>query len=230
MAPSSFAPMRRLRISSLPPSVSKRHCPSCFTRGMGKGQPSAPSCSTALASHSATRFTFSLRRPGLTADYSNRALDRSRVVAAVHAPGGRTGTIARLPDGGVGRLDARTLTGTARPPIGWARLIVAPDDEVVIVPIEVVVKPCPDREAEPEGDERAAEWPLVIDHVRLIHGHIDHLRVDREDFNSSAVGNNVLLRGGLQVAQRLGLGTEPLNGIHHVLLLIQERLSQGRRP
>src|ERR1035437_382111 len=151
------------------------------------------------------RWSFaSFRRPGLSADYSNRALDRSRVVAAVHAPGGRTGTIARLPDGGVGRLDARTLTGTARPPIGWARLIVAPDDEVVIVPIEVVVKPCPDREAEPKGDERAAEWPLVIDHVRLIHGHIDHLRVDREDFNGSAVGTNVLLRGGLQVAQRLG--------------------------
>src|ERR1035438_6011894 len=62
MAPSSLAPMRRLRISSLPAPVSKSHRPSCLTRGMGKGQPSAPSCSSCLESDAATRLTFSLTR------------------------------------------------------------------------------------------------------------------------------------------------------------------------
>src|ERR1019366_4482238 len=62
MAPSSFAPMRRLKISSLPASTSKRQFPSCFTSGMGKGQPSAPSCSSCLESDAATRLIFSLTR------------------------------------------------------------------------------------------------------------------------------------------------------------------------
>ena len=45
-------------------------------------------------------------------------------------------------------------------------------------------------------------------------------QVGGQDFDDPIVGDDVLLRRGLQVAQSLGLGPKALDGIHHVLLLI----------
>jgi hypothetical protein len=75
----------------------------------------------------------------------------------------------------------------------------APDDEMVIVPIKVVVEPQAHGKAHAERNERAAEGPLEIDHIRLIDGHVDHLGIGREDFDVSIIGNDILLRGGLQI-------------------------------
>jgi hypothetical protein len=68
-------------------------------------------------------------------------VDLGSRIAAVEALGGQNGTAARLPDGGAAQLDPGTFAGTTRPPTGRTRLIMAPDDEVVIVPIKVVVEP-----------------------------------------------------------------------------------------
>src|ERR1019366_999863 len=79
----------------------------------------------------------SFRWSGLAPDCSYRAADRARGITAVEALGGASGTVARLPDGGVGHFHPRPFTRAMRPPIGRARLVTAPDDEVVIVPIKI---------------------------------------------------------------------------------------------
>ena len=94
----------------------------------------------------------SLHRLGLAPGYNDRAVDLARVVAAVQALGGQNGTISRLPDGGAGQLDPGPFAGATGPPIGWTRLGMTPGDEVVIVPIKVVVEPCAYRETDPEGN------------------------------------------------------------------------------
>src|ERR1017187_7942466 len=87
------------------------------------------------------RGGLSFRRPGRAPGYVYRPVDLGGGIAAVEALGGHSGTVARLPDGGVGQLDPGTFAGATRPPISRTRLAVAPDDEVVIVPIKVVVEP-----------------------------------------------------------------------------------------
>ena len=62
ITPISSRPMRRARISSRPAAVSKNHCPSCFTSGMGNGQPSAPISSVTLESELVINCVFSVRR------------------------------------------------------------------------------------------------------------------------------------------------------------------------
>ena len=92
----------------------------------------------------------SFRRLGLALDYSYRAPHRVRSPATIQAFGCQVGTVARLPDDRAVQLGPGTLAGSMRPPIGWTRLVVTPDDEVMIVPIKVVVEPRPYREAHAE--------------------------------------------------------------------------------
>ena len=54
MAWSSSFPMCRLMISSLPAAVSKCHCPSAFTSGIGIGQLFVPTSRVILSSPSFT--------------------------------------------------------------------------------------------------------------------------------------------------------------------------------
>ena len=54
MVASSFAPMRRVRISSLPAAVSKRQPLSVFTSGIGSGQSSLPVSRTIRSSPDGT--------------------------------------------------------------------------------------------------------------------------------------------------------------------------------
>ena len=83
----------------------------------------------------------SFRRPVLVLDYSYRAVDLGSGIAAIEAPGSHNGTAGRSPDGGTGQFDPGTFVGATRPPIGRARLAMAPDNDVVVAPIKVVVEP-----------------------------------------------------------------------------------------
>ena len=149
----------------------------------------------------------------MAADYRYCAVAGRMGIAAVEARGHPIGTVARAPDSGMGQLHPGTLAGATRPPISRTRLGMAPDDKMMIVPIKIMVEPQAHRKADAKGDERAAKWPLVINHVRRIYRHVEHLGVGRDDFDGAIVGNDILLRGGLQIPESLGLGTEPLNGI-----------------
>src|ERR1035441_4184545 len=82
-----------------------------------------------------------LRGPGLAPDYRYRAVDGRRGIAAVEALGNPSGTVARVPDSGMGQLHPGTLARATRPPISRTRLGMAPDDEMVIVPIKIMVEP-----------------------------------------------------------------------------------------
>ena len=123
-----------------------------------------------------------------------------------------------------------SLTGRLMPPIGWARMIVTPDNDIVAPPVKIAIQPQANREADAEGDKRRAIASLIINLVRLINRHINHLWVSRNNFNLAAVSNHLLLRRGLQVAN-VGSGrAQPLDGNHHILLLINKSLPQIRRP
>ena len=93
-----------------------------------------------------------------------------------------------------------------------------------------MVQPSAHRHTNPEGDKRAAIRALEINRAGLIHGNVDHFWIGRKDVDAAVIANHFLLRGALQIAQSLGLGTKPLYGIHYVLGLVQERFSQSRRP
>src|SRR5664279_2549948 len=104
--------------------------------------------------HRRGRRFASFRWSGLAPDRSYRVAGRARGIAAVEALGGDSGMGARLPNGRVGHLHPRPFARATRPPIGRTRLVMAPDDEVVIVPIKVVVEPGAHREAQAKRDER----------------------------------------------------------------------------
>src|SRR5271169_27886 len=123
--------------------------------------------------HRRGRCFASFRWSGLAPECSYRVAGRAGGITAVQALGGRTGTVARVPDGGMSQLYPGPFTGATRPPIGRTRLVMAPNDEVVVVPIKVVVEPGAYCEAEAKRDERAPEGSLEIDHVRLIYWHVD---------------------------------------------------------
>src|ERR1035437_1564612 len=142
--------------------------------------------------HRRGRGFAAFRWSGLAPDCSYRAADRARGITAAEAPGGDSGTVARLPDGCVGHCHARPSTRAMRPPIGRARLVTAPDDEVVIVPIKIVVEPGAQGKAQAKRDERGAIRALEIHHLRLIYGNIDELRIGREEFDASVVNNNII--------------------------------------
>ena len=105
--------------------------------------------------------------------------------------------IARMPDRRVTRVP---LTWRLMPPIGRTRMVVTPDNDMVVPPVKIAIQPQPNRPADAEGDKGRAISSLIINLVRLINRHINHLRVSRNNFNVAAVINHLLLRRGLQVA------------------------------
>src|SRR5947208_13235131 len=99
------------------------------------------------------------------------------------------------------------LSDPPGPPIRWPRMIAAPDDNVASVPIKIMVQPGADGEPGAEGQEKTGpQGALHINHVGLIDGHINYLRVGGKDFDGAILGNDGLLRCGLQVAECLSLG------------------------
>jgi hypothetical protein len=62
------------------------------------------------------------------------------------------------------------------------------------------------------SDKRHANRRIIINLVRLINRHINHLRIGRNNFNVAAVINHLLLRRGLQVAEIVSRLAQPLDG------------------
>jgi hypothetical protein len=101
-----------------------------------------------------------------------------------------------------------------------------PDDHIVMVPIAVVVEPKSDRERQPERDERA--WlrrGLRVDYGRLVNGHVDDLRIRRDNLNDPVICDHVLLGTRLQVTHGRSLCAQLLNLIHDIGLLIEKSLA-----
>ncbi len=132
-----------------------------------------------------------------------------------------------MPDRGVTRVP---LTWRLMPPIGRTRIPIIPDNDMMVPPIKIAVQPHANRKADAESDKGGAIRSLIIDLVRLVDRHINHLRVSRNNFNVAAVINHLLLRRGLQVADVVSRRAQALDGIHHVRLLIEKGLSQLSRP
>ncbi len=116
------------------------------------------------------------------------------------------------------------------PPIGGTRVAVTPENDIEVTPVKITIQPQPNRKADAEGDKGRAIASLIINLVRLINRHVNYLRVSRNNFNIAAVSNHLLLRCGLKVANFRSRRAQPLDGNHHILLLINKSLSQIRRP
>ncbi len=76
--------------------------------------------------------------------------------------------------------------------------------------------------------------PTAVHHRRVVRRHIHHVRLGRfhhiDRLAALRLGLHHLLRGRLQVPGRIGLGTQTLHRIHHVLLLRQESVAKLLRP
>ena len=136
--------------------------------------------------------------------------------------------VVRLPHGD--RRFVGTLAGATDPPIMRARVVVIPHNNMMIVPIEIVIKPGANGKTGAKSEKRNAKPSPRVNDIRLVSRHVDDLRIGWNNFNFSIIDIDSLLRGGLQVAQRLGLGAEALNGVHHIGLLVKERLAQRGCP
>jgi hypothetical protein len=79
-------------------------------------------------------------------------------------------------------------------------MVATPENQIAVSPITIVIQPRAHRPADAEGDERRAIRSVIINLGGLIDWHINHLGISRDNFNVAAVGNHLLLRGGLQVA------------------------------
>jgi len=103
--------------------------------------------------------------------------------------------------------------------------------DVSAVPVEAEVEPAPDQPAH-EGDHRRPPrvHPPHVDHLRVVLRHVDDFGAGRQDLHRVVVDDHLLLGGGLEVAGVDGLLPQPLDGIHHILLLIEERRPQRLRP
>jgi hypothetical protein len=136
----------------------------------------------------------------------------------------------RLPHGAMHGLDPRTFSRPPEPPIGRTGLVVAPNDQVVFAPVKIVIEPGTHRQAEAKGNQRGAERMPEINDFRLIDGNVNEFRIGREYFDRAVVGKDILLRRALKIPQGLGLGAKPLDGVHHVLLLIKKGFAHGGGP
>src|ERR1035441_7571112 len=95
-------------------------------------------------------------------------------VATIHPDCARI--IATMPDR---RITHVPLTWRLMPPIGRTRMIVTPDNDIVVPPIKIAIQPQANRKADAEGDKGRAIRSLIINLVRLIDRHINHLWVGR---------------------------------------------------
>src|SRR5262249_42873857 len=117
--------------------------------------------------------------------------------------------------------------GTVMPPIRRTRMIVVPENQMAVVPVEIVIQPDADGERRAEGEAKAA---LVKDIIWLVVRQVNHIWIRGKNFNLPIIIHNLLLRGGLQVADIGGIAAKTLDGIHHILLLVEKSLSEIRGP
>jgi len=118
------------------------------------------------------------------------------------------------------------------PPVGRARMVWVPNNYFVSMPVAILVQPRSHDQPRAEGNKESP-WcrrPLHIDHLRLIHRHIDHLRSGRDNLDDPTVNHYGLLWCGKQVAHGLGLRAQALDRVHNVGWLVEKGLSQVGRP
>ena len=169
---------------------------------------------------------FTLR---LTWSFNPSRLAFKTAISAIHHHGAALNPRCRPPN--VGVIESfPTLLGTFVPPAFRPRMIASPGNHMVIVPIKIMVQPSADPKSQTEGNEILAVRTLIIDNARIIGGHINYVGISRDNINLAIAVHHGFFRIGLQVAQRLGLGAQPLNGVHHVIRLIEKGLSQLHRP
>lgn len=117
-----------------------------------------------------------------------------------------------------------------KPPIVRTRIGVVPADEPVMPPVGISAQPWANDETDAEGNKWRTVRLLVKDLGRHVARHINAIWIGRQDFDIAVIIDDLLLRGGLQVAQVIGGHAEALDGIHDVLLLILEGLAKLRGP
>src|SRR5580700_8244471 len=113
------------------------------------------------------------------------------------------------------------------PPVARTRMIMSPSNDAVMPPIPVVNHPGAKAPADSKG---AIDSRLIVNQIRLVDGHVDFIRLGRLDFNSTVVVDDCFLRGVGKVAEHLGLAPQALDGVHDVLLLVEEGLAYFSCP
>ena len=102
------------------------------------------------------------------------------------------------------------------------------------IPIAVVVEPHADRERDPERPVRRPHAEvvdrLVVDHLRVVHRHVDHRRPRGDDPDRRGLDLDPLFCGRDQVPLRARHPAQTLHRGHHVPGLHRVRLSQCRPP
>ena len=99
-------------------------------------------------------------------------------------------------------------------------------------PVAIVIQPRADRKA----DSKRQSWSeircirLHIHNFRIVSRHIDQFGFCRHDANAVFFLHDPLLWSIDKVARGYCLGSELLNGIHHVSRLVKKGLADLRRP
>lgn len=105
-----------------------------------------------------------------------------------------------------------------------------PDNQMMVVPIEIAAEPGTNDKAHAEGNKRRAIRLLIINLAGLIVGHVNIIRAGGNNFNVATVVHHLLLGRGDEVAQVISLQAQALDGIHDVLLLAGKGLAELGRP
>ncbi len=113
-----------------------------------------------------------------------------------------------------------------------ARVVPTAAIDVVVMPVAIQIKPRADREADAKGNgvAKVVGPSLHINNLRLIHRHINHLRVGRINIDNPLFHHDPLLLRRRQVTRGLSLQSAILNRSHHIFLLIEERCTKVLRP
>ena len=106
----------------------------------------------------------------------------------------------------------------------------APEDPGRVSPAQRHLRVAPDRPRVPVPRPVRGRPPRAVDDLRVVHGHVDVLRLRRLDDDRPVLDDDVLLRRRLQVAGLLRALAQRLHGAHHGRLVGEERVAQALRP
>ena len=122
------------------------------------------------------------------------------VPASITLLSGMIGVIRGVPNYGMLANEDVALLRSVVPPVVWARMIVSPVNETATVPIEIAAEPGADDITGAEDDIWRAGGSFVINLGGLVVRHINIAGAHRDNFDVAVVVDDLLLRGGLEVA------------------------------